>query len=144
MLRAVDQYRREFTTRRSPGRRVGTRPAGFPNWPRSGDAERGATYGSNGNTGHILDHVLAVTFEYTPSNIRMLSTDKDVTAHVGAWIVVSARRIDAGTGRASTQCPRAGCPPINGVAMNNDRTAKIFYAGHMCSVAVLVNVLIDK
>ena len=51
------------------------------------------------NTKHILDHVLAVTFEYTPSNIRMLSTDKDVTAHVGAWIVVSARRIAGGQTR---------------------------------------------
>jgi hypothetical protein len=43
------------------------------------------------NSRHILGHVLAVTFEYTPCNIRMLSTYKDVTAHVGAWIVVNMR-----------------------------------------------------
>ena len=43
------------------------------------------------NGRHILGHVLAVTVEYPPSDIRMLSTDKDVTAHVGAWIVVNMR-----------------------------------------------------
>jgi hypothetical protein len=33
--------------KRKLGRKVGTGPAELPSWPRSGDAERGATYGAN-------------------------------------------------------------------------------------------------
>ena len=78
---------------------------------------------------------------------RAISTDENVTTHVSAWIVVSARRIAGGqrrelVGRAlGTRC-RVSAVQV-GAPMNEDRTAKL-YAGRMGIVAVLVNVLIDN
>ena len=79
----------------------------------------------------------------------MLSTYKDVTAHVGAWIVVNMRPATRSVGDlnwwAGTRHPRAGCPLCSRLAtegaMSDDRATKLF-AGQLGIVAVLVNVFL--
>jgi hypothetical protein len=71
----------------SPAGRLATGPAGLPGWPRTGRCgvarARRNLWSKRLNGGHILGHVLAVTVEHPPSDIRAISTDEDVRTHVG-------------------------------------------------------------
>ena len=81
----------------SPAGRLAPDPPGSELPPRPGRCgvarARRNLWSKRLNGGHILGHALTVTVEHTPSGIRAISNDDDVTTHVWAVGAPLADRI---------------------------------------------------